>query len=241
LTRWSRDMSVYFRSAYFMSVRVRSTGVDHGLSPIFILLTSIAIATLWIHHIFVLQKPLTQLLHLVFLGKNKIKPSPLNSQPTHTRRLNQLRLKNRPRNRWLPSKEVGEYLRAIDRLEQGLSSGKITPEELDKALNSLQEKLSSLSAEQKKKLMGMEFFVKNKIENIRSFRNSLSGMLNDDKTRLEGLDFLRNKQFVALLNQLEGTQDKNSTYNHAARLGSMKSATPPSIKAWFSFKKRRKC
>ena len=131
----------------------------------------------------------------------------------------------------LPSKEVGEYLRAIDRLEQGLSSGKITPEELDKALNSLQEKLSSLSAEQKKKLMGMEFFVKNKIENIRSFRNSLSGMLNDDKTRLEGLDFLRNKQFVALLNQLEGTQDKNSTYNHAARLGSMKSATPPSIKA----------
>ena len=104
------------------------------------------------------------------------------------------------------SKEVKEYLKAIDRLEAGLKSGEIKPEELQRALNNLEEKILSLSPQQQKKLLKMDFFVQHKIEDLKTFKSELLENLMDQNKRPEALRMLREPQFISLLNNLEGSQ-----------------------------------
>lgn len=104
------------------------------------------------------------------------------------------------------SKEVKEYLKAIDRLEKGLKQGDIKPEELQIALNNLEEKILALSPAQQKKLLKMEFFVQHKIEDLKTFKSEMIEALKDQNKRPEALGLLREPQFISLLNDLKGSQ-----------------------------------
>jgi len=127
------------------------------------------------------------------------------------------------------SKEVQDYLKVINRLEQSLVSKKIEPEELEKSLKNLEEKLAALKPEQKKKLLGMEFFVKNKIENLKSLKDQLNTALLDEQERTDALALLKDKQFIALLHNLPGTLD--STYNQTAKANQAQPISTREIKA----------
>ena len=129
------------------------------------------------------------------------------------------------------SKELQEYFRVIDRLEQNLTAKNISTEELDTAIDGLQEKLTGLSPDQKKKLLGMEFFVKNKIENLKALKVALTEALQDEAKRTEALDLLKDKQFISLINNLEGSQGKASTYDNLAKSSAAKPLPSTAIKA----------
>lgn len=104
------------------------------------------------------------------------------------------------------SKEVREYLKAIDRLEAGIKSGEITPKELQRALNHLEEKILALSPQQQKRLLKMDFFVQHKIEDLKTFKSELLENLTDQNKRPEAMRLLREPQFISLLNDLEASQ-----------------------------------
>jgi len=126
-------------------------------------------------------------------------------------------------------KEIQEYLQAINRLEQSLISQKIKPEELEISLSNLETKLLALKPEQKKKLLGMEFFVKNKIEDLKTLKSHMTTALEHEKERTEVIDLLKNKQFIALLHDLPGTKDQ--TYNQGAKSNQAQVISTREIKA----------
>ncbi|MDT8447799.1 MAG: hypothetical protein RRB13_12990 [bacterium] len=100
------------------------------------------------------------------------------------------------------SKEVQEYLKVIDRLEQALKTGDMDAPELEKVVAKLQDKISQMTPTQQKKLLRMDFFMRHKIEDLKTMKDTLVDFLGDLARRSEAVELLKDPQFIALLNDL---------------------------------------
>jgi len=129
------------------------------------------------------------------------------------------------------SKEVQEYLKAIDRLEKGVTTGEISEEDLDAALNGLEEKILALSPTQKKKLLSMDFFVQNKIEDLKVMKKTMTEYFDDLEKRNQAFDLLKDQQFIAILNDLPEAKTNTTTYDQSARPNQAQPISTKQIKA----------
>ncbi len=95
--------------------------------------------------------------------------------------------------------EVSEYLKSISRLENKLKKNEVSDEDLGKLMEKLEEKIKSLTPQQKKALKKMEFFMQGSLENLKDFKGHLTKMLKDPPERGKALEFLKDPRFMALM------------------------------------------
>ena len=108
------------------------------------------------------------------------------------------------------SKDTKEYLEVISRLEKKLSDNDFQDEDLEKVIKSLEKRLLGLSADQKKRLLQMEFFKALKIKNFNAMKDSLFEVFSNKKTWQKGVEFLKSDQLISiLLDQENGTHAEN--------------------------------
>ena len=100
--------------------------------------------------------------------------------------------------------EVSEYLKSISRLENKLKKGEVTEADLGKLMKRLEEKIQSLTPQQKRVLKNMEFFMQGNLENIKEFREHLLESLMEEKDRQSAIDFLKDPKFMAMMEDKEG-------------------------------------
>ena len=97
------------------------------------------------------------------------------------------------------SKDTKEYLEVISRLEKKLSDNGFKDEELKNVIKSLEERLIGLSANQKKRLLQMEFFKEMKVKNLNEMKDSLFEIFSNKKTWPKGVNFLKSDQLISIL------------------------------------------
>ncbi|MDX2469789.1 MAG: hypothetical protein QNL04_04315 [SAR324 cluster bacterium] len=95
--------------------------------------------------------------------------------------------------------EVSEYLKAISRLENKIKTDDLSEEDLEKTLTKLEEKIMSLSPQQKRSLRKLEFFLQGNIENLTELKDHLTEVFNDPLKQKEGIEFLKDPKFMAIL------------------------------------------
>jgi len=111
------------------------------------------------------------------------------------------------------NKEVELYLKMLSRFENKLKKDEIEEKELDKVFDNLSKRIESLNSTRKKRLMDSQFFKKNNIINLKTMKDSLTELFQDDKKRVDGFDFLRSPEFISLIhNQTDASQ----TYSPAS-------------------------
>lgn len=111
------------------------------------------------------------------------------------------------------NKDIEKYLKMLSRFENKLKKGEIEEEELDKIFENLSKRIEALNTTRKKRLMDSQFFKKNNIINLKTMKDSLTELFQDDKKRIDGFDFLRSPEFISLIhNQTDSTQ----TYSPAS-------------------------
>jgi len=115
------------------------------------------------------------------------------------------------------SKEVREYLKVIDKLEKEVTEGTLTDEQLEETLTNLDKRVELLVPEQKKKLLKVEFYTKNNIEDLKTMKKTLGEFLKDPIKRIEVFEMLRDPQFIALLNDLPDASAGPSGYDQNAQ------------------------
>lgn len=97
------------------------------------------------------------------------------------------------------SPEIDEYLKMISRLETKVKKDEIEEEDLEKVINALEEKILTLSEQDKVKLKNVEFFKKEGIENLKNMKKTLTEMFNDELERDKLFDFLKSPEFIGIL------------------------------------------
>ncbi len=110
--------------------------------------------------------------------------------------------------------EISEYLKGISRLENKLKEDDISDEDLGKLMSKLEEKILSLSAQQKKVLKNMEFWMQGDIETVNEFTEYVADNLKskDDQERAKAIGFLKDPQFIALIENKEEEELKAQGY-----------------------------
>lgn len=110
--------------------------------------------------------------------------------------------------------EISEYLKGISRLENKLKEEEITDEDLGKLMSKLEEKILSLSAQQKKVLKNMEFWMQGDLETVTEFTEYVADNLKskDDRERDKAIDFLKDPQFISLIDGKEEEDLKAQGY-----------------------------
>ncbi len=125
-----------------------------------------------------------------------------------------------------PSKketEVSEYLKAISRLENKIKADDLSAEDLDKTLTKLEEKIMSLSPQQKRSLRKLEFFLQGNIENLSGLKDHLTKTFNDPAKQKEGIEFLKDPKFMAILE----SKDDSTAKTYGPNLGKPAIETTP--------------
>lgn len=110
--------------------------------------------------------------------------------------------------------EISEYLKGISRLENKLKEDDITDEDLGKLMSKLEEKILSLSPQQKKVLKNMEFWMQGDLETVNEFTEYVADNLKskDDQERSKAIGFLKDPQFIALIENKEEEELKAQGY-----------------------------
>ncbi len=105
------------------------------------------------------------------------------------------------------SPEINEYLKIISRLENKAKDQKLNKEEMEKVTKSLEERIVSLSDQQKTQLRNLKFLKEKGIKNIKELNSTLTKMFNDNQERGSLFDFLKSPDFMAILLNEKGKPD----------------------------------
>ena len=128
------------------------------------------------------------------------------------------------------NKEIEQYLKMLSRFENKLKKDEIEEKELDKIFDNLSERIGTLNTTRKKRLMDSQFFKKNDIINLKTMKDSLTELFQDDKKRVDGFDFLRSPEFISLIhNQTDASQTYSPTSVKAKSMEATQ--TEPAVKA----------
>ena len=111
------------------------------------------------------------------------------------------------------NKDIEKYLKMLSRFENKLKKGEIEEKDLDKIFENLSKRIESLNTTRKKRLMDSQFFKKNEIINLKTMKDSLTDLFQDDKKRVDGFDFLRSPEFISLIHN---QTDSSQTYSPAS-------------------------
>ncbi len=101
-----------------------------------------------------------------------------------------------------PGKEslkINDYLKMISKFESGLKQEKLDEKDLTKFLDSLEEKIMSLTAKKKTRLKSMEFFKKHGITSTKKLKETLVEMFKGIEERGLLFDFLKNPEFLSIM------------------------------------------
>jgi len=97
------------------------------------------------------------------------------------------------------SPEINEYLKMISRFENKVKKDEVGEEDLNKILQALEERIVSLEEQDKTKLKNLEFFKQHHIENLKTMRETLAEMFNDELERETFFEFLKSPEFISIL------------------------------------------
>ncbi len=95
--------------------------------------------------------------------------------------------------------KINDYLKMISKFESSLKEEKLDGEELTKFVDSLEEKIKSLTEKKKTRLKSMEFFKKHGIANTKKLKETLIGMFKGIEEREFLFDFLKNPEFLSIM------------------------------------------
>jgi hypothetical protein len=95
--------------------------------------------------------------------------------------------------------EISDYLKTISRFENKVKKDEITEEDLDKILQSLEDRILDLDEQDKTKLKDFEFFKQHKIENLNELKKTLVDLFNDPIEQEAFFDFLKSQEFMTIL------------------------------------------
>jgi len=97
------------------------------------------------------------------------------------------------------SPQINDYMKMISRFENKVKQDEIEKEDLERVMQALEDKILSMNEQQKTKLKNIDFFKKRGIENLKSMRETLIEMFDDEKERENVFEFLKSPEFVTLL------------------------------------------
>ncbi|NQU65325.1 MAG: hypothetical protein HQ517_13720 [SAR324 cluster bacterium] len=122
--------------------------------------------------------------------------------------------------------QISDYMKMISRFENKVKQDEIDKKDLDRLMQSLEEKILSLNDQQKTKLKNIEFFKKRGIENLKSMRETLIEMFDSEKDRENFFEFLKSPEFVTLL---LNEQEQLNSYKPPA--GGLNNQSPKPLKS----------
>jgi hypothetical protein len=97
------------------------------------------------------------------------------------------------------SPQINDYMKMISRFENRVKQDEIEKEDLERVMQSLEDKILSMNEQQKLKLKNIDFFKKKGIENLKTMKASLIEMFDSDTERETFFEFLKSPEFVTVL------------------------------------------
>ena len=97
------------------------------------------------------------------------------------------------------SPQINEYMKMISRFENRVKQDKVEKEDLERVMQALEDKILSLNEQQKLKLRNIEFFKKKGIENLKTMKETLIEMFDNETERETFFEFLKSPEFVTVL------------------------------------------
>ncbi len=106
------------------------------------------------------------------------------------------------------SPQINEYLKMISRFENKVKLDQIEEKDLERVMKALEDKILSMSTQQKNRLKNIELFKTKGVENLKSMKETLTEMFNSKNERETFFEFLKSPEFVTVLlneqDQLKG-------------------------------------
>jgi hypothetical protein len=97
------------------------------------------------------------------------------------------------------SPQINDYMKMISRFENKVKQDEIEKEDLERVMQALEDKILSLDEQQKHKLKNIEFFKEKGIENLKTMKETLIEMFDDQSERETFFEFLKSPEFVTVL------------------------------------------
>jgi hypothetical protein len=105
----------------------------------------------------------------------------------------------------------GKYLKMISRLENKIKNEKISPGMLKETFSALEDRLNDLTPKQQKKFLELQLFKKKGIEDLDNISELFVEMSEQEGTRSELFELLKNQEFISLLMSEPLTPEKYSS------------------------------
>ncbi len=97
------------------------------------------------------------------------------------------------------SPQINEYMKMISRFENRVKQDEVEKEDLERVMQALEDKILSMNEQQKLKLKNIEFFKKKGIENLKTMKETLIEMFDNETERETFFEFLKSPEFVTVL------------------------------------------